>query len=406
MRFMAPIGSVFGLALLTLWGCGDQGMSPDDTVGVSTVAAAKGAKGGAAACPTPSDVVVTDEAELFAALADAVPGDVIGVDGTIDLATGNAFVTTPEVTLTCVTPGSGLVVQPEMPFFDAVFIIAPDVAVSHLVIDAADALRGALRAVNNGTTRLAANVDISHNTVTCGRNCLFFSGVPDASITDNHFLSANGRSGVHLQGQGTRAPPPDRTSPRPIDGSRVLRNTIIATAPFSFLFPCAVLHGGIRVRDGKDVEVSHNVVSGPWTNSLSPADISDSSFEHNSLDGADCFGVGVGHNRLTDGARNNVFRNNRATGSGTSGVFVINRSCENVFIGNNLQGNFNDVGAIFTVESGANTMVGNNNVVFDDGDFDCDGDGSSDPNRISGRTQPGGFGPIVSEAASSTGGMN
>ena len=51
-------------------------------------------------------------------------------------------------------------------------------------------------------------------------------------------------------------------------------------------------------------------------------------------------------------------------------------------------------------------MVGNNNVVFDDGDFDCDDDGEVDPNRISGRTQPGGFGPIISEAASSTGGMN
>ncbi len=38
-------------------------------------------KGGAAACPTPADVVVSDEASLLAALSSASPGDVIGLDG-------------------------------------------------------------------------------------------------------------------------------------------------------------------------------------------------------------------------------------------------------------------------------------------------------------------------------------
>ena len=65
MKFITPIGAAFGLALLTLWGCGDQGMSPE----ISTVVAA--AKGGAAACPTPADVVVTDNAGLIAAVAAA-----------------------------------------------------------------------------------------------------------------------------------------------------------------------------------------------------------------------------------------------------------------------------------------------------------------------------------------------
>jgi len=43
------------------------------------------------------------------------------------------------------------------------------------------------------------------------------------------------------------------------------------------------------------------------------------------------------------------------------------------------------VGAIFDETTGANVLVGNQNVVIDDGgSFDCNGDGVGDPNIITG----------------------
>jgi hypothetical protein len=61
----------------------------------------------AAACPTPANVVVHDEASLHAALGAATPGEVIGLDGFFGIS-ADVAIATPGVTLTCVTPGSGL----------------------------------------------------------------------------------------------------------------------------------------------------------------------------------------------------------------------------------------------------------------------------------------------------------
>ena len=55
-----------------------------------------------------------------------------------------------------------------------------------------------------------------------------------------------------------------------------------------------------------------------------------------------------------------------------------------MFVGNDLQGNTGNIGLIFPDSSGANTFVGNGTIVVDDGVMDCDGDGVSDPNIITG----------------------
>ena len=65
------------------------------------------------------------------------------------------------------------------------------------------------------------------------------------------------------------------------------------------------------------------------------------------------------------------------------------------------------MGAIFDAETGANTLVGNQNVVIDNGDFDCNGDGVADPNIITGRgavLNGVNLGDIVSDAAVTSGG--
>jgi hypothetical protein len=72
------------------------------------------------------------------------------------------------------------------------------------------------------------------------------------------------------------------------------------------------------------------------------------------------------------------------TSAGVAGILALN-ACSNVFVGNNLGGNADDTGIIFSSTTGANTYVGNGSVVIDNGNFDCDGDGVPDPNVITGR---------------------
>src|SRR2546428_11563619 len=63
--------------------------------------------GGAAACPTPATVVVTDEAGLNAALAAATPGEVIGLGASFGVS-ADVVVNASNITLTCATAGAGL----------------------------------------------------------------------------------------------------------------------------------------------------------------------------------------------------------------------------------------------------------------------------------------------------------
>ncbi|PYP69328.1 MAG: hypothetical protein DMD36_10445 [Gemmatimonadetes bacterium] len=81
-------------------------------------------------------------------------------------------------------------------------------------------------------------------------------------------------------------------------------------------------------------------------------------------------------------------------------------ACRNTFIGNNLERNVGNLGAIFDETTGANTFVGNRNVVANVGSFDCNGDGIADPNILTGpgRARTGvNLGQIVSGAAAPPG---
>lgn len=216
----------------------------------------------------------------------------------------------------------------------------------------------------------SGGVQILGNTVTCGSDeCLFGQGpgLHGTVVADNSFTAAGSGSGIHLQ-LGT-------------DGSRIERNTMVATAPSGGDF-----FGAIRVRDGSNVIVADNVVLGPWSNSVAPAELANSKFERNRLEGAARYGIRVSPFVLfvSLSMTANVFRNNRVSGADSGGVFV-HSACRNQFIGNDLQGNAGNVGAIFDETTGANLLVGNSTVVIDNGGgFDCDGDGVGDPNIITG----------------------
>ncbi len=102
-----------------------------------------------------------------------------------------------------------------------------------------------------------------------------------------------------------------------------------------------------------------------------------------------------------------MVRNNSLSGSGEAGVGA-EYACGNVFFGNSLQGNTGNIGALLARTTGNNTLVGNRTVVYDDGDLDCDGDGSADPNIITGRgavLHGVNLGEAVSGAAVRSGGV-
>src|SRR5205809_630328 len=175
---------------------------------------------------------------------------------------------------------------------------------------------------------------LTNNTVACGvGECAFFVGTRNAVVADNSFASAGSSTGIHMQAG--------------IDGSRVERNSIVATAPSG-----GALLGGIRVRDGSDVVVADNIVRGPWGNSIATTNLAGSHFENNRLAGATAYGVRFGAVLMT----HNAFGNNQVSGAGSAAIFV-QWACNNTFLGNNLEGNGRSPSAIFDATTGANVLV-------------------------------------------------
>jgi len=342
--------------------------------------------GAEAKCPAAPDFVVTTEGDLLAAVAAASPGATIALDGMIGI-TADLNVSTPNVTLTCASPGSGLFTEAGGSVVELLTVSASSVAVDRLVLDGSNAQ----------DPYVALNVDgvrLTNNTVICspgsvGGSCSIFSGTPHAVVSGNQFRSAGSTTGLHMQ--------------LGIDGSRIENNTVTTTAPSD-----GPPHfGGLRVRDGANVVISGNTVRGPWANSLALSDLASSSIEHNDLAGAMAFGILArsGTSFRSISMTDDAFRNNRISGAGSAGIFLTS-ACRNQLFGNNLGGNANDMGAVFDVPTGANIMVGDENVVIDNGSFDCDGDGIADPNTIGapGRVQHGvAFGRPAEPGAVSSG---
>jgi parallel beta helix pectate lyase-like protein len=310
-----------------------------------------------APCPANPTVVVSDEASLTAALAAARPGNVIALSAFFPV-TADIVIAVPNVVLTCATPGAGLL-GASAAIDEMVWVQASGVVVDRLLLDASGVSGDPYFGDN------AFGVQLTNNVVTCSPgSCALFIGTQGAVVANNQFRSAGSFTGVHMQAG--------------IDSSRVEGNTIVATAP-STNFP----FGGIRVRDGSNVIVANNVVQGPWQTSIAPTNVRGSRFESNRLTGALVNGIRFTIS-LPLAMADNAFRTNLVSGAGSAGIFA-QLACRNIFVGNNLQGNAGNIGAFFNATTGANILLGNNNVVIDNGGgFDCDGDGVGDRNAIAG----------------------
>ncbi|HVH09212.1 MAG TPA: right-handed parallel beta-helix repeat-containing protein [Gemmatimonadales bacterium] len=387
------------LVFMVFAGCHDQSTAPRVNQQIAQPSFSTSASFSCATTPT---FTVSDEPSLRAALAAASPGAVIALRGRIGLA-ADLVIRTPNVTLTCAAPGAGLfAVSTAVDNLVLVDVGGSGVAVEGLALDASGTAQGPLFAIV-GFAYVAAdlfgpglpvpNLRFAHNTVTCGGGCAFFAGTPGAVISDNTFSAAAAFTGVHVQ-LGIDF----------VDSVRVQGNTMVATAPTGF-----IRFGAIRVFGGRGLVVTDNVVTGPWSNSLSVTFLTKSEVTGNRFAGAAANGILLGRPNGPPiiALQDNLFSSNIATGAGNAGVFA-NQACNNVFVGNNLQGNVGNVGAVFAATTGANTLVGNGTIVIDNGAFDCDGDGVNDPNIITGAgaVMHGVIlGQVVSDAVTTTNGL-
>ena len=365
LRFIAAL--LLGAAV----GCQNEGLSP---AAVRPSFATGAASPTCAANPT---VTVSDDTTLRAALKAAHPGDVIAVSGTIEV-TADDTIATDNITLTCASPGSGLVAR-GLEVVDMVTVTARGVAVDGLVLDGSRAFDAPWFAFNDGETAFAQDVRFTNNTVTCTLfgACAFVVGGTGAVVSDNQFQATDAFTGVHLQANG---PDPNVVFPIRIDGARIERNTIVALTP-----SVGVRFGAIRPFDADNIVIADNVISGPWRNGISTTRLSHSQIQRNQISGAVVDGIRTSSfGGVLRGAAQNLFASNQVSGAGRAGIFA-DRACSNQFASNDLRGNAGDLGLFLTDTTGANVVAGvNNAVVIDNGAFDCDGDGRLDPNIITG----------------------
>jgi hypothetical protein len=348
-------------------------------------------------CATDPDFVVTSYERLMEVLlGEAQEGDVIAIDGLI-LTDKGAWTSTNGLTITCATPGSGLVAAPPEAWVPGEYfllgIYGRNLAVTGLVLDATGLPGYGIYAYNNGAAFHAEGLSLTENHVTCGtEGCLFFVGVSGSVIADNEFRADGPGGGVHLQGSGTRDP--NGQHPRPIDGTVIERNVVVSTQPQqSYCDPVTGVcdfSGGIRATGGSNVVVERNTIRGPWLNAISVTDLRDSRVADNTIENPARYGIALSLNHYwTFPASGNEFRSNTVRGAGTAGVYV-EWACSNSFQANNLNQNADGLGLRFHQSTGANVYRGNKNVVLDFGNRDCTGDGVVDPNILPNPGQGGG----------------
>src|SRR2546425_2829882 len=319
------------LLLGVLIGCRDQGLSP-----AASRAGPSFATASAQACPANPTVIVTDEAGLRAALAAAHPGDVIAVSGTIELTTGDT-IATDGVTLTCATPGSGLVAT-DLSVLDVVTVTARGVTVDGLLLDGSRAGDSPFFVLNDGVNFFAQDVRFTHNSVTCTvfGSCVSIVGGTGAVVSDNSFQATDAFTGIHLQANG---PDPNVVFPIRIDGARIERNSSVALTPSQ-----GPRFGAIRPFDADNLVIADNVITGPWRNGISPARLTHSQIQRNQISGPVVDGIRTSSfGGALRGVAQNVFTSNQVSGAGRAGIFA-DRACSNRLASNDLRGNAGDWG--------------------------------------------------------------
>jgi hypothetical protein len=214
-------------------------------------------------------------------------------------------------------------------------------------------------------------VRVTGNDIQCGWSlCLFIVG-SGPRITNNTLTSASSSaaSGIHIQSS--------------IDSAVVEGNQIIALTPQG-----NARFGAIRAVSGRDVVIRDNVITGPWSNGLALTMLQGGVVEGNSVSGARLNGIYVAYGPVnTVSVHGLLLRSNTSTANGPA--LFVNGACGNVFVANRLSTTGTGPVAAFDLYTGANTLLGPHGDVVDNGNVDCDGNGSIDPNMVSGTKRRG-----------------
>lgn len=338
-----------------------------------------------AACPIPANYIVQDEVALRVAMELVQPGEVIGIDGMIEIGpeepSVGLYVRTDDVTLTCASLGSGLTLAPEEPVDLMVYVESQGVSIKHLKLDGSNVTQYTVVAQNRGDgVARSSNLTIADSEIVCAPSaCVFLIGAAGSVLENNDFVLDGASAAVWVQGSGPRGP--DGMSSRPTDGTRVIGNRIRSIRAGS---PAT---RGIRVRDGEGLVVMDNDFSGPISNPIYVSNIRNSVIEKNRIPEPTTFGLYIAGNLTNDRTVGTLIKNNHFTDAGIAGAYM-DAACGNTFIGNNLRGSPRDGGLILDTRTGANAVNGVGKSVIDNGVFDCDGDGTIDSNVVAGSGTP------------------
>lgn len=380
---------------------GDGSFSSQESVWTGVVSSDGTGSGSVGSCTPNADYVVANLAQLSAALAAVSAGGTIAINGLIEVP-GSVSVQADDIRLTCATSGSGLITSSGSTPFALLEIGGDGVQVDNLFLSSvpADGVGGASHAVFAVTfPGPVEGLRLSFNRIRCGNSgtCAFLVGAPGAVVSDNTVQSLGTTSGLHFQANG-----PVRT-----DNTIVERNLIVApTISGSPLF------GAVRVRDGEQQVVRHNATWGVWRNGIALAELDGALIENNSIRGAQDHGIiGSTNSPSAISVRNSTIRANSIDGPQAIGI-NLTRACWNRLESNSVTGAPGTLRARFEVNTGANVWVGSSAGVLDQGNFDCDGDDNTDPNRVGGQAGASSSqasaariaaGPLQSRSASQSG---
>ena len=361
---------------------GDESFSSEGSVWTGVLANDGEGMEAVPACAATADFVVTTAAGLSAALAAVTPGGTIAIDGIIEVS-APVFVQANDIRLTCKTLGSGLSSSSATSPFALLHVAGNGVQVDNLFLSSepSTTVGGATHAIfaNNGANPVE-RLRLRLNRIRCGNNgtCAFLVGAPGAVVSENLVESLGTASGIHVQ-QGGGGPNPTIFT----DNTIVERNNMVApTASTSPLF------GAIRVRDGSGLIVRYNATSGIWRNGIALAELDGLLVQDNFIRQPTEHGILASTNPLSPvSLRNSIIRANRIDGPQMVGI-RLSRACWNRVENNEITIVGSALRARFESTTGGNVYVGNVAGVLDQGSFDCDGDGFTDPNTISGSTGP------------------
>lgn len=332
-----------------------------------------------AQCLTAPDFVVGDEESFRAALAAAVAGSAIAIDGTIELA-AEVRIDVPGLTLGCLVPGSGLTAAPgAMPYF-LLWVVAPTVTIRGLVLDGSGTVSAPVYAQYvDDQPYPPAGLSIVDNRVTCGAElCVFLVGTPQPVVKGNVLEAYGTGGGIHIQSQVVTLPDGSEVRIRP-DGARIEGNTI---NQFGVSGPNPIL-AGIRINASDGAAVVDNTIQGAWPHGIHVTGVGSSRIADNHVAGAQGYGVRSSTNALNMLFVDNSIVDNRIMDAGAGGV-LLEAACGNTVATNVVNVDGDEV--VLAATAGANVVTHRRGSVVDHGYADCDGDRLADFNVVNRRT--------------------